>query len=400
VRWRFPDPNDVPETERRMALQLAMDRWWQQFGKAVPQLLATFSHQAEFDVAEFMEQHLGPVDSRLMWEYGPPFRGGEHRLVITPESDRQLRPLLGVLLSRAPALPGWEFYPYRLPESWSEAIATVEARTEVEISSFRVRATRGEFNFVDLKWSFPPGTEAEDMHYVAFVASEALLGEEVVETWIGDIGIEERAEPAAALDAEDPESLPVRVQAVLAEIEQSLPADAQSSTEMGFVYELEPEAGEDYPERLDLIVGTTHGLPELWQAAHSDFAFSSRRFSKVGETFCYVKMDGVDDVNHGDVEARAKIEEALDALLRPSGLGSVIGGGTGRRYSYIDLALRHLDHGLSEVQAALQRAAVPERSWLLFFDAHLADEWIGIYESTPPPPQSEPDDDDDEPEPN
>jgi len=85
------------------------------------------------------------------------------------------------------------------------------------------------------------------------------------------------------------------------------------------------------------------------------------------------------------VSARTKVENALNEVLRPGGLGSVIGGGTGLRYTYIDLALRHLDHGLAEMRQVLQQLAVPERSWLLFFDAHLADEWIGIYDATPPP---------------
>jgi hypothetical protein len=35
----------------------------------------------------------------------------------------------------------------------------------------------------------------------------------------------------------------------------------------------------------------------------------------------------------------------------------------------------------------MRAAAVANRSWLLFHDAHLADEWIGIYEDTPPPPK-------------
>ena len=38
----------------------------------------------------------------------------------------------------------------------------------------------------------------------------------------------------------------------------------------------------------------------------------------------------------------------------------------------------------------LQRRRVNERSWLLFFDPELADEWMGIYEGAPPPPARPP----------
>ena len=389
MRWRFPDPNDVAETERRTAVLLGVDRFWQRFTLAAPQLVATFARHAEFDIPGFMEQHLSTVDSRLMWEYGPPLRDGEQRLVITVESERQVRPLLDALLARAPQLPGWEYYAYRMPESWQEAIATVAGRTEIDVSEWRVQATLGELHFLDLKWFLPPGMQAEQLHYAAFVLSEALLGEQAMVTWIGDISLEEHS-GARRSAGNAPVSLRARVQALVAQIDERLPSDGQTTTEAGFVYELEPKDEEDYSGRQDLFVATTHALADLWKAAHSNFHFSSRRFSKTGETFCYVKMDGRDDVNHGDLDVRARLQAAIDELLLPSGLGAVTGGGTGRRYSYIDLALRHLDHGLSEVRGALQRAGVPERSWLLFFDAQFADEWIGVYDSTPAPMLSEP----------
>ncbi len=39
----------------------------------------------------------------------------------------------------------------------------------------------------------------------------------------------------------------------------------------------------------------------------------------------------------------------LDEVLKPDGLGCQIGGGTGRRYSYIELALTDLDRGIRAV---------------------------------------------------
>jgi hypothetical protein len=34
----------------------------------------------------------------------------------------------------------------------------------------------------------------------------------------------------------------------------------------------------------------------------------------------------------------------------------------------------------------LRKLEVPERSWVLFFDAGLAAEWVGVRPETPPPP--------------
>jgi len=179
----------------------------------------------------------------------------------------------------------------------------------------------------------------------------------------------------------------------LAELPQSS-IDQENDVEYT-LFSLEPEEQDDYTGRFDLFTSVSC-LPEMWQAAHSNLLFSSRRFSKHGETFCYVELDGRDVADHSDVSDRGKIEDSLNAALRPNGLGSVIGGGTGRRYAYIDLPIRHLDHGLAEARRVLREIGAPERSWILFFDAHLAEEWLGVYDSTPSPPAREGDESDDD----
>ncbi|HYQ04170.1 MAG TPA: hypothetical protein VER96_36110 [Polyangiaceae bacterium] len=410
MRWRFSDPNDISETERRTALLLAMDRFWQQFSRTEPEIVRTFKRQADLDIAEFMRQHLSAIDQRLMWEFGPAVRVDGHRLVVTPESDRELRPLVDVLLSRAPSLPNWEFYAHRLPEEVELSLATVKGRTEVDVTGWKVQVTPGEHHLLDLKWLVPSGTEGDNLQYAAYVATESLLGEETLDAFIGEIAVEEQARTsalgrlfsrsAARSDAHGFESLKTRVHAGIAAIDRDLAELPQSSIdqENGVKYtlfSLEPAEQEDYAGRFDLLTSVS-SLPAMWQAAHSNLLFASRRFSKHGETFCYVKLDGRDVADHRDVSDRGKIEDALNAALRPNGLGSVIGGGTGRRYAYIDLAIRHLDHGLAEARRALREIGAPERSWILFFDAHLAEEWLGVYDTTPSPPARESDDSDDD----
>jgi hypothetical protein len=127
-------------------------------------------------------------------------------------------------------------------------------------------------------------------------------------------------------------------------------------------------------------------IAPLWTAAHGGGLFCSERFSRCGETFCYVKLDGSQVLAEERVADKSKIEDALDAALKPSKLGCSIGGGTGLRYSYIDLALTDVDKGIERIRHALQAAQVPNRSWIQFFDTDLAAEWVGIYDDCPPPP--------------
>jgi hypothetical protein len=67
-------------------------------------------------------------------------------------------------------------------------------------------------------------------------------------------------------------------------------------------------------------------------------------------------------------------------------VGCVTGGGTGLRYSYVDLALVDLKAGLALAREVLQDGRAPLRSWFLFFDAELQVEWLGVYDDTPAPP--------------
>jgi hypothetical protein len=98
-------------------------------------------------------------------------------------------------------------------------------------------------------------------------------------------------------------------------------------------------------------------------------------------------MDGSEGLDDGGFGDKAEIEDALDAALRPRGLGCVVGGGTGLRYSYIDLALTDLGSAVAVVREVLRAGRLTRRSWLLFYDSEWAHEWLGVWEDSPPPPR-------------
>ena len=83
-----------------------------------------------------------------------------------------------------------------------------------------------------------------------------------------------------------------------------------------------------------------------------------------------------------------RIEDTLDEPLRAARAGCQIGGGSGLRYSYIDLALLDVEAGICIVRDILRRGNVNRRTWILFFDDVLDAEWIGVFPDTPPPPRA------------
>src|SRR5262249_15564683 len=142
--------------------------------------------------------------------------------------------------------------------------------------------------------------------------------------------------------------------------------------------DLKPKKQDDYLHRYDLLTALTCA-PDMWRNAHSGDLFWSGRFSRSSEVFCYLKMDRGGPIRRAAVGDRNKAEDALNAGLRPGRLGCVIGGGSGRRYDYIDLALTDVRAAVSVIREVLARSALEtRRGWLQFFDHALGAEWVGL----------------------
>jgi hypothetical protein len=151
------------------------------------------------------------------------------------------------------------------------------------------------------------------------------------------------------------------------------------------IFRLAPKHSDDYPRRLDLLAASSYAFSRMWQASDDTSDFSSNRYSNDAEVLCYLKVDGVEGSAYSD---RLKLESGLAESLVPQKLGSVVGGGTGIRYAYVDLALKlqTIDESVSAIRDLAKSARLPKRSWILFFDAAWQHEWIGLFEDTPAPP--------------
>ena len=387
MRWKFYTPGQRPEEDARRALIIGrIDAWWKAFAAKTQDLDRLFNSLSEWDLVAWMEQHLQAIDARLMWEFGPGSSGG-HRLVITPEADHQLRPLVDEILKRAPALPGWSFFVHHQAESVEHMSSAVKSRTGIEPAFTGVALAPGEFNRVDLLFQFPQSF-LDSKHAVArsqaFLAALALLGEELLTDWVG--GLDVAAQVAQPL----PPGAVRRAFVVLAAGQRSGIAaqpflDRLESLPWTEI-DLKPKKQEDYFHRYDLGAAVTCA-PDLWRNAHSNQLFWSGRFSRSGETFGYLKIDRGRPLRRSAVGERIKSEDALNQALRPGRLGCVIGGGSGRRYDYIDLALLDVPAAAGVIRSVLQRGGLASRrAWIQFFDNILGAEWIGLWPDSPAPP--------------
>lgn len=395
MRWIFDQFADAEEAAVRRAVLLRVDRWWTEFGRKRDEISAIFNQQAQWDLPGWMDGTLQVVDPALKWEFGPAVKGEGHRLVITPEWRKDLAPLVQTILQRAPTLEGWEFYGYRLREALDDAEAAVEGRTGVSLQGATASASIGQWNRIDLKFAIP-GVDESQAAEAAFIATEVLLGEKTLNEWIGAIVGEPAPKSLFGLRKKSAgpnfmalDRLPDMVDALIGSVQDGLPETPLSlSSREGQWSSLElhkPDPADEYPQWRDQFVAITPNAL-LWEAMHFDPGFASTRFSRCGEVFGCLKIDGENGLTGSRFADRAEIDDALHEALSAAKVGTTIGGGTGLRYSYIDLALTNLPKAAGVIRDVLQAGKLPHRTWIQFFDAELAAEWVGVYDDTPPPP--------------
>lgn len=388
MRWKFPDRDDHEEATARQAVTGRIDAWWREFARNAAAIDKSFKRGSGFDLVGFMANHLQAIDESLMWEYGPALKGEGHRLAISPEAEHGLHPMTEVILARAPKVPGFEFYQGRPAEGPEWAVQTVEGRVGVNIAKGSIRVDIGEFNRVDVLFFFPGIGDSDTANNAAFVASESLFGEPTLDRWVGVIEALPRPEGTGWMPLADAATA---MQRGIDAVRESLPDAPWSEWINDATWtSLELNAPEDVPREPwgwnDLLLGTVPHT-EMLQGILRGQLFYSGRFSRHGETFCYVKFDESELESRFDM--RRPAEDALDEALRQAGLGCTCGGGTGVWHGYAMLALTDVSRAIPLIRQVLAAARVPNSTWLQFLDFDLCDEWIGVYSDTPPPPRPE-----------
>lgn len=361
----------------RRPLEATLDAFWEAFAARTERIDALFRMQDRWDVVTWMNAQLHPIRPGLFWEFGPGPNGG-HMLVLSAEARLRDRHLVEALVARAPELDGWTFRASR-PAVTPEITANfVEHRTGARIGRAQVACTPGEGHRVDIRWHVPGLRDGFD---ACFEATSRLLGEQTVHDHVGVI------ESVGELpEGRGWRTLPVLFGKARRAIQDTLPQPtwAQSQDLRFTMWKLErPAPAEDHPTQSDLTIAKS-AYPEMWMATRQRAPMLSERFSRHGERFAYIKTDlaGVD--SDEAFERKARLEDGADTALRESGLGAMIGGGTGLRYGYVELALTDIDKA-----CALLARRLPDlspRSWLLFHDATLADDWLPLHNEAPPPP--------------
>lgn len=381
MRWTWVDPPRPGEEGPRRDLRRRMDRFWADL------LIERDALEDPAGAEARLLATLRLLDPGLGLRLSPHPAGG-WVLALSP-GDRLARfPLLAELLRRAPALEDWHVGIYLPALSWDEAEAAFHARTGRQLGRLSFTAERGEHAMVDLTVYVP---DRED----ALLAIELLLGEEVLAHWIRRLVVDRPAlrVPWRAAPGRPMQDLALAVEGLQAWFRGLLPDRPLVEGDSDMVGErvrewltFSPPRQDRAPRREDLLVASTIYPSMIRAASQAPERFHSGRFSRCGETFCYLKVEGPD--RPGPVfHQREDMEAALDRMLLQKAAGRVLGGGTGLLHSYVDLALADVSEALPLLRRVLREGREGRRVWLLFFDPELAEEWVGVW---PPGNAAEP----------
>lgn len=410
MRFRFVDPN-TPDGRARAALEARFDQFWAAVRDEADALDTMLKSRGP--IADWMHARLPLLDAGLEWEFGPDERG-DWKLVLTAASNRGIRPAVDRMVELAPQLPGWSFVNYRQPEPAAMAPILLGGRAgpgarPIENATFRV--VDAPHGLIGIECFATNATAEPLMRAIATLLTEILVGEQTYDAWIGPIellptpkrGLLRRATPPA--DAVAPDALRGTVERMIAERVARLPdrprcalslpelvsfyPDAPPSPDGWAAYELKaspPDAAGDWPGMSDRLFATVRE-PTLFHATLA-FGFDSRRFSRVGERFAYLKIEAGIWPHEEVLDRREAIFDALERALREARVGCPWATAAGMRYVYIELALADVDAAIPLIRAAAAEAGVGERSWLLFHDADFVDEWVGLTPDAPAPPRA------------
>ena len=399
MRIRFASRSNEDEWEALEALRRGMDAFWKECADQVTSAGTSYGDAVERARLERVLTLSARKVARGVRVELDALPGGERRVVVAPESETGGAPLAEEFVRRAPRSPRLSAVRFRPEVDVEAALADVRERVGVDLERARVRVGFSRGHLLEAVVYAPGFAHAADerARAAAELLVSRLLGEALFHDFVGGIDVAPLprggslrvlADTSTAAEATLPltEVLPA-VEAAIRGLYAELPeAPYHTFCERAewTLLELEPKLSDDYGGKDDVALVSTM-LPEATKCHLQGSPFSSVRFSKHGERFAYLKIDAADRSPAERHSLRVEIEDALNGVLVPGGIGCVTGAGLGIRYVYLDLALQNLEHGVRVACERVRKVAPDVAAWTLFCESGWEREWVGTGQHGPPP---------------
>jgi len=275
----------------------------------------------------------------------------------------------------------------RAPLPLTSALALVSDRHGVDLAGARARAGFSRGHLLDVVLELPGGRGSAAEHAAAEQLIEAVLGEARASDWIGDVtvvaaprgGMLKVVQPRPESERFFPlAELSRAIAAAISGLHAGLPSEplwATGGEQRWFLFELDVDAGPDYPRQADVALVCTF-MPEMLKCFLSGASFASARFFRTGELVAYLKYPSAELDPRRALAKRRVLEDALDAALVSERSGRVVGSGMGVVHSYVDLALDRVERSVAVIREVCRRVGTGAGTVLEFCDEALDGERV------------------------
>lgn len=334
-----------------------VDAFWLWYAGVAARFFQTIEDSRCSDLTGEVSAKVDELLPGFAWVFGPGENGG-HSFTLSGEGILQKQLLALHWLSRAPRLPGWTFYASRQPGS----IAGISIKIGgVDFSSRAIWVTpsinRGDECF-DLTFWHPEweNLEKNQKVRVTFLFLDEALGEYGTGWWIG--GLDFGKDKLAASFPLDELPAYIRDHATAEGWKKYPPGESVTLLSFKPIETVFP--------RSDTLTQTTVIPPLIRDYFQSDGNLEDPA-PGLGADYAYVSLPARFLPKGQEVTLRGEFEDALDAALKPAGLGRCLGGALGRERFYLDLLLLDGPRSLDATVSALRQLKAPAGTMIEFF---------------------------------
>lgn len=332
--------------------------FWSWYTEVAPRFSETIAAGGCDTLTTEIGANVNELADGLAWEFGPGAGGGGHSLTVSGEGNIHRQLLAIYWLESAPSLPGWTFYP---------------ARQAISIKGFRIDFGSNQFDPMELLFAAVVNPDKQNLDItvwhplfgnmpekerwtVLFLFLDMVLGEYGTQQWIGKITFAaERPVDAIPVD-----ELPPLLERV--ETEHKWKTFPPGERTVGYSFE-KPHA---HWLRGDIVAGTTMNFPLINQYTKGQGDMEDP-LAGTGADYIFVAFAASILPPGRQVEIRAQIEDALDAALRSSACGRLLGGATGTANAYIDLLLFDGANSIEIIKSIMREKGLPAGSSINYF---------------------------------
>jgi hypothetical protein len=144
----------------------------------------------QFDVVEnLISENLDSINPEISWEIG--LVNNEVELTLSAEGNEAVGKVLGEMFADCPSIPKWKLYRYKQPKkisSLSRIIASQGYQIDLEKVDVQValNSLTSKVDVILISLDFNK-ISSKRLFELSFLILDGILGEEMVEKWIGSI---------------------------------------------------------------------------------------------------------------------------------------------------------------------------------------------------------------------